>query len=268
MPTKKRKRSNFNDRQKAEIFVRDRATCAFSGISLWILDRGASESFDVDWVDHIKPSARGGKSVTDNGICASSFFNSKKKDNGSDNCYFFRDGKPTEDFYLVYEQLPPNIADHLRRFASLEIADWYFNRALFHLLLAVSWLDSKAEGIAYVRGIEYRAKASLRFLEEWRALASDATAKTFLRRRLIAVPLGKDQKLMLSLANIQTVEEFTILTKQLLPYYQANTRALVEVADIPDATHAKRFLEKVKKSPSVSPRIKSIVSSNIRYLFP
>ncbi len=36
-----RPRDEFTDRQKAEIFVRDRALCCFSGKSLWALDYGA-----------------------------------------------------------------------------------------------------------------------------------------------------------------------------------------------------------------------------------
>jgi len=51
------KRTEFTDNQKAKIFSRDRATCAFSGISLWFLDLGIRSNWQVDWVDHILPSA-------------------------------------------------------------------------------------------------------------------------------------------------------------------------------------------------------------------
>ena len=53
------KRTEFTENQKAEIFSRDRATCAFSGISLWFLDVGIGSNWQVDWVDHILPSAAG-----------------------------------------------------------------------------------------------------------------------------------------------------------------------------------------------------------------
>ena len=63
------KRKEFTDNQKAEIFVRDAATCGFSGISLWFLDNGIKSNWQVDWVDHIKPSASGGGAEIENGIC-------------------------------------------------------------------------------------------------------------------------------------------------------------------------------------------------------
>ena len=34
------KRAEFTDRQKADIFVRDRALCCYTGKSLWLLDYG------------------------------------------------------------------------------------------------------------------------------------------------------------------------------------------------------------------------------------
>lgn len=53
------KRAEFTDQQKAEIYVRDRALCSYSGLSLWLLDDGASDIFNIDWVDHYLPAARG-----------------------------------------------------------------------------------------------------------------------------------------------------------------------------------------------------------------
>lgn len=64
----------FSDKDRAIIFVRDRATCAFSGKNLWILDQGIIH-FDWDWVDHIKPYSKGGKTDSSNGMLASSKYN-------------------------------------------------------------------------------------------------------------------------------------------------------------------------------------------------
>jgi len=56
-------RTEFSDRQKAEIFARDRATCCFSGANLWLLDAPLRPGFQMGWVDHIRPSSRGGKAA-------------------------------------------------------------------------------------------------------------------------------------------------------------------------------------------------------------
>ena len=91
------KRIEFTEAQKALIYARDRATCAFSGLSLWLLDIGIRPNWDMDWVDHILPSASGGNASLDNGICASSTFNAKKRDNTSDNVFFVHHGAITEN---------------------------------------------------------------------------------------------------------------------------------------------------------------------------
>lgn len=129
-----RQRTNFTNAQKAEIFRRDRATCAFSGKSLWILDYGLTPLWDWDWVDHKTPSARGGQSTPSNGVCASYTFNSKKGANTRDKHYFFSKGCPTEAFYDFYGELPTKLADQLDRLGRLVDSDWYFNRCLMNVL--------------------------------------------------------------------------------------------------------------------------------------
>ena len=63
-------RTNFTDRQKAEIYTLDRATCAYSGRNLWLLDHGIDGKYIVDWAEHIKPASKSGKSNLENGVCA------------------------------------------------------------------------------------------------------------------------------------------------------------------------------------------------------
>jgi hypothetical protein len=133
------KRTEFTDRQKAEIYVRDHATCCFSGKSLWILDHGVSPTWEVDWVDHVRPSTRGGKAEIENGVCASYTFNMKKRANGADNIYFFRNGAPTTVFCQYYGELSPELSVQLVRLGRLQASDWYFNRCLFNVFLAYEY---------------------------------------------------------------------------------------------------------------------------------
>jgi hypothetical protein len=123
------KRTDFSDKQKSLIYERDRAICAFSGKSLWILDYGVNPLWDMDWADHIKPSKRGGESSLKNGICSGAFFNSKKRDNSWDNIYFFKDGKPTSHYYFVHGEISENLGKILIRNKSIHFSDWYLNRA-------------------------------------------------------------------------------------------------------------------------------------------
>ena len=48
------------DAMRAKVFARDKGICAFSGLSLWILDYSTPISHH-DWVDHVRPASRGGK---------------------------------------------------------------------------------------------------------------------------------------------------------------------------------------------------------------
>lgn len=75
--------NGFTDKQKAAIFVRDRATCCFSGANLWLLDAPLRVGWQSDWVDHRKPKSRGGMADIENGVCASHTFNMKKRNNYS-----------------------------------------------------------------------------------------------------------------------------------------------------------------------------------------
>jgi len=95
------KRLEFSDKQKALIYARDKWLCAFSWKILWIFHYWCSALWDSDWVDHIKPAMKWWDNSIENWICASSFYNSKKKDNSNDNKFFFKNWKPTQDFYFV-----------------------------------------------------------------------------------------------------------------------------------------------------------------------
>jgi hypothetical protein len=78
---------------------------ADSGLSVWYLDHGTAPFSHADWVDYVKPKSRGGKDTLENLVCASSFYNCKKLNNGSDCQYLFSEGAPTEIFYFIGQTL-------------------------------------------------------------------------------------------------------------------------------------------------------------------
>lgn len=212
----------LSDRLRAAVFARDKGVCAFSGLSLWLLDYATAPFGQPDWPDHIVPVSRGGKDTLDNLVCASHFYNRKKLNNGGDRRYLFRDGRPTEEFFWTHGELSETQADLLRRHACLTEPDWYFNRALFNIRVA---LGDETDGVDVVRDRAYWLQSAGKRLATWRKLADDPTPASFLRRGLVRFPGAPDVKLMLSLASAGD-EQLAKTYKALLRHYRANRRTL------------------------------------------
>src|SRR5215211_6133145 len=45
----------LTDKLRAAVFARDKGICAFSNLSVWMLDYGTAPFGHPDWADHIKP---------------------------------------------------------------------------------------------------------------------------------------------------------------------------------------------------------------------
>jgi len=215
---KQNKRAEFTDRQKATIFVRDRALCSMSGKSLWVLDYGASGSHKGDWADHIVPASRGGKAEVSNGACVSSIYN-KCRSNNEQPIYLFLSGWPTHDFFTVHEVVPEHIAEHLKRFATLHISDWYFNRAMVNILHgAACSLATRCDGKAFTRNEAYYAKAAWKKLAEWKALAKADSVDGFEKRGLLPVGMDADQELLLRASECEKPEDIEQIMPEIRPY--------------------------------------------------
>src|ERR1043166_4837665 len=172
MPT----RMPLTDKIRAAVFARDKGICAFSGVSLWILDYGTAPFGHPDWPDHVMPVSRGGKDTLDNLVCASFFHNSKKRNNSSDKAYLFRNGAPTELFYWTHGELSEVQADVMRRHSALVETDWYFNRALFIIRVA---LADEADGAIVTRGRDYWLNSAYKRLSAYRTLLGDIRTSSF-----------------------------------------------------------------------------------------
>lgn len=260
------KRIEFTDKQKAEVFVRDRATCAFSGKILWILDYGACPTWDVDWVDHIKPFAKGGTSTIDNAICASSFHNYKKSDNTLDQYYLFYHGKPTKHLFYQYEVIPKTIAENLKRFRNLHYSDWYFNRALFRLLLAVVWLRNKALSRKLnKRDANYYSKSAFKAVREWRSIIEKENVLSFEERGLVPQNPCKGINLMLSIRESRSTEEVLNIVHALAPIYTANSLAMETLSQAIDSGKQIDFKD-FDWREDVSPRVIEMIKENLELL--
>jgi hypothetical protein len=215
----------LTDKLRAAVFARDRGICAFSGLSLWILDHG-TPLWQQDWPDHIRPVARGGKDTLDNLVCASYFYNAKKRSNGADNIYLFKNGLPTEQYFWLHSELSAEQAEVIRRHACLDETDWYFNRALTSVCVA---LDLEWRGTHAVRNVDYWLRSASKRLTIWRRMVGDTDASTFVRRGLVRFPDAPDTRLMLELANVKEAGLLTVY-RSLMRHFSANADCLYKFA--------------------------------------
>lgn len=230
----------MNDALRAAVFARDKGICSFSGLSVWYLDHGTAPFSHADWIDHIQPKSKRGADTLDNLVCASYFYNRKKLNNSADRQYLFREGRPTETFFWTHGELTSQQAKLLSDHAGLEVADWYFNRAIFNVMVAIG--DELARANA-VRTREYWLNAARKRMSTWRKLTG-GDVKTFEQRGLVRFPGALDIQLMLSLAGAPS-EKWAGICRKLLTLSRSN-----------DAIY-----EKFLKAKSDSQRLKIIAKA-------
>ena len=264
-------RTNFTEAQKAEIYVRDRATCAFSGANLWLLDSGASGDYQIDWADHVKPSAGGGALAVDNGVCASFLYNYAKSDSPYPGVQLFSKGVPTPEFFLLQHEFTPAMLARHARVSKLHISDWSFNRAIWLLCLGLCWRTDSQRGAVRSRDDAFYAKAALKRIAAWRTLARKASVESLEDRRLTPDPLQQDQKLLLTIRTVESTDEILTLMDAVLPYHSANAAAFDRFMDElyqPTSTRSKdAFLRDLKQNPFVTPIVRKRVLNSARVIF-
>ncbi|MBA3312030.1 MAG: HNH endonuclease [Planctomycetaceae bacterium] len=210
--------SNFTEAQKAQLYVLHRAVCVYSGQKLWILDSGARQNFNVDWADHIIPVAKGGCSTLENGVCASYFHNQKKRDSDRVPSFLFFKGEPQPSFFESRTALSHRMVRDLKKFAALHHSDWYFNRALFRVLLGVAYLH---DGIGVrSRDDRYYASAALRAIQKWRLIVRREGVLTLEQRGLAPKKPSSDQRLLLAIRDAGNVQHIRRTMLKLLPAYR------------------------------------------------
>lgn len=217
-------RANFTDAQKAEIFVRDRATCAFTGRCLWILDYGAGVFPPQNWAEHVIPCARGGEATVENGVCAWAWENLMARDK-PDKAYLFQLGEPTDIFDAIAPEDRQCLLAQRARFDRLHPTDWLFNQALDNILCAVSDRGcSQADGTPSKRKRDpvYYANAALKRLQEWRRKKARVGALSLEERGLVPGNRAGDQELLWQAATMTTADELLTVIEGLVPFWVAS----------------------------------------------
>jgi len=218
MPTK-----TFSDPDKARVFVRDRATCCFSGSNLWLLDAPLRRGWQSDWVDHKKAISRGGTSDWEkNGVCASHTFNMKKRNNTADTTYLFEKGHPTALYYDLFGFPATHITERLQRLSKLQESDWYFNRAVTWIFEALDFIWWKPD---YKRTDEQWFDAAYRKLQRFQKLRDKCSS---LEDRGIIIAPSKTQEILLSIRNCDSPESMKRQALRLSSQYSRNSQIWCE----------------------------------------
>ena len=247
------KRTNFTKKQKAEIFARDSGTCAFSGISVWLFDYGIRPNYEIDWADHIIPSAKGGSSDLCNGICASSFYNAKKKDNGSDNKFLFHHGQLTETYIRVHGKASSKLMSDLKRRKLLSPIDWYVNRAVANTFFAFDWrCELEFNGNEYKRDDEYYYRVAFNMLEN---KIKDKSYSSIEGRGMIDTIRPFDIEKLLEIESICTTEEYFEWAENLWPTYRLNWMIYSEFLSEQCSSRKHQLLERHSATRHVNPEV-------------
>lgn len=267
----KKKSSEFTDAQKAQIYKRDRATCAFSGRSLWNLDFGACPlSAEWDWADHIKPRSRNGAGEVSNGLCVSSLFNAKKRANGADTFSLLSDlrGKgedsvPSKDHFEFFGMISKDWMKQLVRLRRIQEKDWYFNRAVCHLIWACYLSFHR---LSRKRGPGYYRDSALKKLAEFRG--KGGTRKDLEKRGLVLHPEREDVHLLLSMIEEQKRGEIDGKLSRLKAIYTENARAMENFWRAYSTGTLSRMQAQAKmitKNKNITPCVRAAVDSYVLF---
>ena len=248
-------RTNFTDDQRAEIFVLDRATCSYTGRNLWIADYGIDPSYAIDWADHLQPSSRGGSSTVENGAAASWLVNYLQGASQQKLLLFHR-GLPTADHTYHGGIIDQTVAANLIRFRSLHASDWFLNRAMWHIWIALVFQYQREIGLKRTRDYKYYAGAALRALNKWRRLAERDSIDSLEKRNLIARDAEPDQFTLLKTRVATNLSDITKLMKALYPNYKASASLLDSLSQSEDISQIDDVIALAKTAKKVPLRIR------------
>lgn len=262
------KRLEFTDKQKSFIFQRDKWICAFSWKILWVLHYGVSILWDIDWVDHILPAAKWWNNSIENWICASSFYNSKKKDNSYDNKYLFFKWLPTKYYFTSNWYFSDELLNYIIQYKNLHYSDWFLNRALFTLMLAVENLHNpyNTDWTIATRDYKVYSKRTLKRIKEWKKEVTISNVQNYYERLNIKI-LSDDQKLMLNILDSDNENEIIDIAKSLLPYYKNSNKYFSKIVSINDRNTIKIFEQEIINEKYLSYRDKEILLESIKKLY-
>ncbi|MBL8201123.1 MAG: hypothetical protein JNK40_09145 [Chromatiales bacterium] len=191
--------------------------------------------------------------------------NAKKGANSRDQVYFFREGRPTEAYFALIGRVPETIAAALRR--PFKESDWYFNRALSHVMIAVEQIVFDVER-ERTRKRSYWAGAALKALGRWKKLTGTRGLAEMRARKLIPSRTTADQALLLGLSKAGSRKEIEKVIVKLVPYYKRSVEVIEWLDRVRTDGGAQRLRRSVLRNRHLPPELRALVLDNIAVLFP
>ena len=244
-------RKNFSDNQKATIYARDRATCSFSTKSLWSLDYGIITGWVVDWVDHIIPCAHGGNADLTNGVCASDYFNSKKKADITDDQYLVKHGKLTDHYIEQFGSPPASLVNQLQRLDRIDESDWFFNRVIVGAFVGFECrCDKEFKRKEWKRDDEYWFNSAWKRLQIFHRRKSQPIEDRQLIKKVR--PHGTD--LLLHFESVTSMSEFKDVLEAVYPLYRENYKAVYDYFNYENAVRKRTaFIKSLEDKKTLNP---------------
>jgi hypothetical protein len=194
-------------------------------------------------------------------VCASYFYNRKKLNNGSDRQYLFREGQPTEQFFWTHGELTVQQAALLRAHSKLETSDWYFNRAIFNVMVAI---DDELKQANAVRSRDYWLGSARKRMQTWRKMTG-GDPQTFRRRGLVRYPDAPDVFLMLSLAEAPG-DKWDKIYGDLLKLTQWNERVYERFLDAGSKSERTKILREAEATNRATAPLLDVMKKNAQRL--
>jgi len=236
--------------------VLDRATCSYSGRSLWIADYGIDPGFAIDWADHIVPASRGGKSIVENGAAASWLYN-YLRGNGRRRLVAFHRGLPTAAHTIHIGVIDPAVAANLHRFRALHVSDWFLNHAMWHVWIGMHYEHERQKGLRRSRDYNYWAGAALKHLTRWRDLVENDSVGSLEQRRLVPPNPEADQQQLLEIRQSTSTRSLVEMMKDLFPSYEATAKAMFSLCEAESVATINAVMNRVESHRRIPRRIRT-----------
>lgn len=259
--------SKLSHEQMAEIFCRDRATCSFTGRSLWVSDFGIDPWRQNDQVDHVKAASKGGEASLENGALVGWVVNHQARAT-ADKVYLYSCGGPTTEFFYNRDEIPADVTGNLVRFSRLDPSDWYLNRAMAQLVSGMLMEACHRQGFKKARRRDYYVKAAWGFLGQWRKEVGKRGVESVERRKLLLPRLAPDQKQLLEIREAATIDGVGRIFDALYPAYDAASEAmdrLMRLEAVEDVAGLKSFLSS-GQGKLIPIRIRTRIAASLKRL--
>jgi hypothetical protein len=129
----------------------------------------------------------------------------------------------------------------MRRHGRIVADDWYFNRAVYNVMLGV---HADWSGADVSRKPEYWQNSALKRLNKWRKRGGSRSS--FVKRELVRYPSAPDVRLLMNLAEVDSEKDMASIHKRLLRHYRANATAIESFAVARSSIERQQSLERAE----------------------